>query len=124
MNLNEAKQILKKNGYVLCERSYTTPYRCVNDDIELSFNGKDYRVDVDASAEMYSSPGDRWSPPESSFEITDVTATWYELSGENNEIETKVEETPEMAEFLRNFLNDDSDYYFEEDGDGPYEQED
>jgi hypothetical protein len=103
MNLNEAKQILKNNGYILKE-SNTVTLSYSNDDLELDVNGKTYRVDVNATADYYSDPGDRWSPPEESFDLNEVNATWYELSGENFENETQVEETKEMSSVLWDYL--------------------
>ena len=119
MNLNEAKQILKQNGYILKESGNTTPMVCRQDDLELDFNGKSYRVDVTAYAEYYAWGGDRWNPPEDSFDIVSVDAFWYDLTDDD----TPVEETKEMKDFLWDYLEKNQDL-FEDDSEDPYDRAD
>ena len=124
MNLNEAKQILKKNGYILKESGNITPMVCRQSDLELDFNGKPYRIDVTAYAEYYAWGGNRWNPPEESFDIVNVDAFWYESTDKNWEDEMPVEETKEMKEFLWDYLEKNQDLFeVEEEDDDPYEQD-
>ena len=81
-----------------------------NDDLEFSYNGREYSVDVHATAEQYYSPGcmyrrngDPGDPPEYDFEITDIDATWSDITEEEP---YEVEPDDGMKQYLADLLND------------------
>ena len=88
-----------------------------NDNLELEFEDKDYRVEVNATAveyhepgRMYLSNGDPGYPPEDEFELKSVDATWYLITDED-ENEVKVQPTKEMSSFLNDWLVDNQDKF-------------
>jgi len=86
-----------------------------NDDLEFSYNGREYSVDVHARAEYYYSPGcmyrrngDPGDPPEYDFEITDIDATWYDITEEDS---YEVEPDADMKWYLVDLLYDMSESF-------------
>lgn len=86
-----------------------------NDDLEFSYNGREYSVDVHATAECYYSPGcmykrngDPGDPPEYDFEITDIDATWVDITEEDSH---EVEPDAGMKQYLVDLLNDMSESF-------------
>lgn len=86
-----------------------------NDDLEFTYNGRYYSVDVHATAEcsyspgcMYRRNGDPGDPPEYDFELTDIDATWYDITEEDNH---KVEPDDSMKFYLTDLLYDLSDSF-------------
>lgn len=89
----------------------TTYYN--NNDLEFTYDGKDYRIKLAAVAEeihipgrMYLSNGDPGYPPEDEFELQSVDAVWYLVDEE-----AEVQPTKEMAEALEEWLDDHSDVF-------------
>lgn len=79
-----------------------------NDDLEFTYDGKEYCVDVHATAEYYYSPGcmyrrngDPGDPPEYDFEIIDIDATWYDITEEEP---YEVEPDDSMKQYLVDLL--------------------
>lgn len=98
-----------------------------DDDVQLEINNKWYRVDVEAEASYYYSPGrmymrngDPGYPPDESFDIDDIYATWYEMIGDSED-EIEVTPTREMEDVLEDYLKDldrwtfdsDDSYYYD-----------
>lgn len=78
-----------------------------NDALDITVDGKNYIVDVKASADYYYDPGcmyrrngDPGDPPESEFSIEEVEAVWKDEDG------NIVPSTEEMNEALRDKLQD------------------
>lgn len=83
-------------------------------DAQLEVQDKLYDVEFFATAEytyspgcMYKRNGDPGDPPEEDFYLMDVDAIWR-LDGE------EVEETPEMADTLTNYLYDNQEEFLQD----------
>ena len=81
-----------------------------NDNLELEFEDKYYRVEVNAIAveyhepgRMYLSNGDPGYPPEDDFDLISVDATWYLINDEDSS-EIKVEPSKRMTWALEDWL--------------------
>ena len=84
---------------------------------DFEFEGKDYRIELEATAEEYHEPGcmyhangDPGDPPEDEFELKSVDATWYLITDEDgNELE--VTPTKEMTGALEDWLKGHSELF-------------
>lgn len=120
MELDEAKEFLENNGYRLNESFLEKEANCSysNDDLELEYNGKMYRIEVYAEAIRKYYPGDYWNPSEEEYEIVRLDTTWFEML--DNGEEKQVEETKEMGNFITDYLYDNEDLFEYEEEDADY----
>ena len=88
-----------------------------NDDLELEFKDKDYRVEVNAIAveyhepgRMYLSNGDPGYPPDDDFELKSVDSIWYLITDEDGS-EIRVEPSKRMTWALEDWLVDNQDKF-------------
>lgn len=86
-----------------------------NDNLLLTYEDKDYRIDVTAVAEEYHEPGckylrngDPGYPPVNEFDLISVDATWYLINDEDGN-ETRVEPSKRMTWALEDWLVDNFD---------------
>ena len=95
----------------------STPQHFNQDELELTVNGRELTVDVQATGTYTHIPGRRYMangdpgyPDEDDFEIDNVEATWYDEDGK------RIPETEDMAEALDSYLREKADW---EDDDPP-----
>ena len=88
-----------------------------NDDLELEFEDKDYRVEVNAIAVeyhepgcMYLSNGDPGYPPDDDFELKSVESIWYLITDEDGS-EIRIEPSKRMTWALEDWLIDNQDKF-------------